>query len=59
MCDLSWFGACSIEHFILDVIPALLAEGAAAQAHCIDVCQQQPLLLQGFCMEGCTGGSLF
>jgi hypothetical protein len=59
MCDLSWFGLCTIEHGILDVIPALLAEGAEQQAKCIQNCQTMPLLAQGFCIQGCTGGAPF
>jgi len=59
MCDLKWYGACSIEHGILDVIPALLAEGYEAQARCMDTCRQGSPWLQGFCMQGCTGGAPF
>lgn len=57
MCDLKWYGACSIEHGILDVIPALLAEGYEAQARCMDTCRQGSPWLQGLCMQGCTGGA--
>ena len=60
MCNLSWLGLCSLEHFVTDVIPGLLAEGETAKIDCIDNCQKtQPLWLQGFCMEGCTGGAPF
>jgi len=54
MCDLSWLGWCSIVHGVLDVVPALLAEAGQAQADCVEICRKQPLLLQGFCMEGCA-----
>lgn len=59
MCDLKWYGQCSIEHGILDVIPALLAEGYEAQARCMDTCRQGSPWLQGLCMQGCTGGAPF
>jgi hypothetical protein len=60
MCDLSWFGLCSIEHFFADVIPGLWGEAAEAQISCIDNCQKtQSVWLQGFCMQGCTGGGAF
>ena len=64
MCDprnpiSTWFGLCTIEHMILDVIPALLVEGGEAKVKCIQDCQKQPLLLQGFCMQGCTGGDVY
>jgi Domain of unknown function (DUF4157) len=60
MCNLSWLGLCSLEHFVTDVIPDLLAEGETAKVDCIDNCQKtQPLWSQGFCMEGCTGGAPF
>jgi hypothetical protein len=58
-CDLSWLGVCSLEHAILDVIPGLLAEGAQAQANCLQTCETQPWYLRGFCMEGCTGNEGF
>jgi hypothetical protein len=60
MCNLSWLGWCSIEHFITDVIPDLLAEGEKTKIDCIENCQKtQPLWSQGFCMQGCTGGGAF
>jgi hypothetical protein len=60
MCDLTWWGLCSIDHFFADVIPALLAEGAEVQVQCIQNCRQaKPSWMQGLCMQGCTGGGGF
>jgi hypothetical protein len=36
-----------------------LVEGGEAKVKCIQDCQKQPLLLQGFCMQGCTGGDVY
>ncbi len=57
-CDLSWFGGCSFEHLVLDVIPGLVTEAAQAQAdaqeQCMKSCETLPWYAKGFCMSGCT-----
>lgn len=32
-----------------------ITRGGAAQAHCVDTCEQQPWYARGFCLQGCTG----
>jgi hypothetical protein len=62
LCDLSWFGLCSLEHGVLDVIPGLVTEAAQAQAdaqeQCMKSCETLPWYAKGFCMSGCSPGPM-